>query len=369
MREHFLLLVPFGAALAIYLPFLRRFSFWIAFGASLVMALLERGSFSWVWGVFSFAFLLGWFVEASPFAPFWAILSLGVARVSFLFPGSIIGSLLLSSSLLLILPSLWEFQELDLSGVSVFLLLASVPFLTFNFPEEWRLVIVLATLLGVFPFHLWIRSAMEGGPSLGALFLVTGFRAIVIFWLGREGLGLADGVPEAVLSWLGVISILWGSLRALAAADWGEMCAYASLAEAGMMLMLLIKGGLEASFIYSILMGLSLLALGAGSWGTKLFMEEGHPVAPAAFLLLVGILATAGLPLTPGFSAMTLVFDHLEKWEGLLAVVCGIGVMSGGMRLLKPLALAFRVDLVLKSPRVLILIATAVIFWGLGFAL
>ncbi|MCS7286056.1 MAG: hypothetical protein RMK30_09470 [Anaerolineae bacterium] len=369
MRELLIFLAPFGAAAVIYLLPQRRFSFWLASGASLAMAFLDSGEFSWIWGTFAFAFLLGWFVEAPPLTSFWAMLSLGLARGSFLFPQSPFEALILSSSLLLILPALWTGQSLDFSGISVFLLLALGPFLTSSLPGEWRAALVLASLMGAFPFHLWVRSAMRDGPSPGALLLVAGFRAIILLWLGKEEVEISWAVFQDILKWLGIISILWGGLQALMAKEWGEIGAYVATVEAGVMLLLAVKAGFEVSIVYSILAGLALLTFGAGSWGVKRFMEEGRTVTPAVFLLVAGLLATAGLPLTPGYPATALALNYLGGKEGLLILAGKFGIMAGGMRLLQPLAPALRPDPSLRSSRAVVLLITAILFFALNFAL
>ena len=358
------LLIPFGTALAIYFPPLRRFSFWIASVASLAMAFLTKGELRWVWGFFAYAFLLGRFAKASPFAAFWAMLSLGAVHASWLFAQEPLSALLLSFSLLLALPAIWEEQKLDLPGASVFLLLAVGPFLTLGLPAEWRLAIVLAPLLGALPFHLWVRSILKDGPSFGATLLVTGFRAVILGWLLRE----TPGLPQEVLHWLGVSSVVWGAFRAAIAEDWGELSAYAATAEAGALLLLAAEGRLEAAFVYSLLAGLGLLALGAGAWGLKHSLEESIPVNLAASLLLAGILAVAGLPLTPGFSAQILALNCLAKWEGLLVILAGFGPIAGGARLFKPYALALRSDPSNEAGQALILLFTLILFLILGFA-
>lgn len=368
MKELLIFLAPFGTAAVIYLLPLRRYTFWIASGASLAMAFLDSGEFSWLWNIFAFAFLLGWFAEVPPLTSFWAMLSLGVARISFLFPQSPFEALILSSSLLLIVPALWAGQGLDFSGMSVFLLLALGPFLTSSLPEEWRTALVLASLLGAFPFHLWVRSAMRDGPSLGALLLVTGFRAILLLWLGKEEVEISHAILQDALKWLGIISIFWGGLQALMAKEWGEISAYVATVEAGVILLLAARAGFEVSIAYSILAGLALLTFGASSWGVKRLMEEGRTVTPAVFLLTAGLLAIAGLPLTPGYSATALALNYLGGRESLLVLAGKFGIMAGGMRLLRPLAPALRPDPSLRSSRVFVLVITAILFLALNFA-
>lgn len=367
MKGPLTLLIPFATATLIYLPPLRRFGFPITFGASLAMAFVEGGEHFWIWAVFAFAFLLGWFAEASPLTSFWAMLSLGLAKASLFWGHSPLGALLLSFSLLLIIPALWEEHALDFAGISVFLLLALVPFLTFTIPEKWRFPLVLISLLGAFPLHLWVWSGMKGGASFGTLLLVTGFRVVVLSWLGEGSAGLPHEVFQTALTWLGFISIIWGAFRSLVAEDWGEVCAYAATFEAGIILLLVIRAGPEAAFLYSGLAGLSLLALGVGSWGVKRFMDEGRSITPAVFLLLAGLLGIAGLPFTPSFSATALVLAHLGVRESLLVLAGRFGMMGGGIRLLRPFVPAFRSDPSLRSFKAVILLLVAVTFIALSF--
>ncbi len=362
------LLIPFGTALAIYFPPLRRSSFWIALVVSLIMALLAKGELRWVWGFFACAFLLGRFAKASPFSVFWAMLSLGVVHASWLFAQEPFSTLLLSFSLLLALPAIWEEQRLDLPNASVFLLLALGPFLTLGLPAEWRLTIILASLLGALPFHLWVRSIMKDGPSFGAALLATGFRAVILSWLLWEGLRPTPGFPQEILHWLGVLSVIWGTFRAAIAEDWGELSAYAATAEAGTLLFLVAEDKPEAAFVYSLLAGLSLLALGTGAWDLKRSLEESSSAVFPAFLLLAGILAVAGLPLTPGFSAQILALNCLKGWYSFLAILQGFGVIVGGVRLFRPYTLALRSDLSNEIGQALILLLTLILFLILSFA-
>jgi len=368
MKELPALLIPFGTALAIYLLPFRRFSFWIASVVSLIMAFLAKGELRWVWGFFACALLLGRFAKASPFAAFWIMLSLGAVHASWLFAHDPLSALLLSFSLLLALPSIWEEQRLDLPGASVFPLLAVGPFLTLGLPAEWRQAIILASLLGALPFHLWVRSVMKDGPSFGATLLATGFRAVILAWLLKEGLKPTPGITQEILHWLGVLSVIWGAFRAAIAEDWGELSAYAATAEAGALLLLAAEGKLEAAFVYSLLAGLGLLTLGAGEWGLRRSLEENSSAALAAFLLLAGLLAVAGLPLTPGLPAQALALNRLNGLEGFLLVLFRFGAIVGGLRLFKPYALALRSDPNTEISRAFILLLTLVLFLMLGFA-
>jgi NADH-quinone oxidoreductase subunit L len=175
---------------------------------------------------------------------------------------------------------------------------------------------------GQVPLHVWLPDAMEGPTPVSALIHAATMVAAGVFLIARiyplmsaqplNALGasipvLTPAVALQVITWVGAITALFGSLVAVAQYDIKRILAYSTVSQLGYMMMGLGVGGASVGMFHLITHAFfkSLLFLGAGSvihgcsgeqdirrmGGLRKFM----PITFATYA--AGMLALCGFPL------------------------------------------------------------------------
>jgi len=167
--------------------------------------------------------------------------------------------------------------------------------------------------LGLFPFHFWLPAVYTGTRPAVAAILSGALANIGSYGLLRFG---ADLFPRElsegsnVLIVLGVLSIVYGGVQAIARQTPNEVLAYSAIGQVGYILIAISIGGqvgYAAAILYAILNGLNkallFLSVSLRGW-----------IAGAAFA--VGAFSVAGVPPAGGF------FGKLSLFQ--------IGIADGG---------------------------------------
>jgi len=199
-------------------------------------------------------------------------------------------------------------------------------------PLTVQLVLLTTLLIGfgikipIVPLHTWLPDAHVEAPTPVSVLLAGVLLKLGTYGLLRFGLGL---FPEAWmviapgLAVLAVISVLYGSLAAIAQTDMKKIVAYSSVGHMGYILLAAAAAtplSLLGAIIQMISHGLisALLFLGVGvvyaKTGTRdinvlrglLSPERGLPVIGS--LMIVGAMASAGIPGMMGFIAEFIVY-------------------------------------------------------------
>ena len=174
----------------------------------------------------------------------------------------------------------------------------------------------LAFKIAAAPFHSWAPDAYQGASSPVAAFLASGSKAAGLAVLGRVTLvafGSQVQVLSVVMAFLATLSIIVGSLIALAQTDMKRLLAYSSIAHVGYALLGLIPGtsqGVTATMIYAFFYVFMTL----GAFGVVVALDdrgenlEGYRGLAAqrpltAGLMLLFLLSLTGIPPTAGFVA------------------------------------------------------------------
>jgi NADH-quinone oxidoreductase subunit N len=187
------------------------------------------------------------------------------------------------------------------------------------------LIVGLAFKVAAVPFHMWTPDVYDGAPSP-----VTAFMASATKAAGFAALLRIFGVAflnyrtdwQPVIWALAALTLVFGSIGMLLQVDLKRMLAYSSIAHAGYVLMAVQTGtprGREAALFY--LFVYTFMVVGAFSIVTVLSAkgDDNHSIAGLkglAFrrpvlgtLLVLFMLAQAGIPLTGGFIAKLEVFE------------------------------------------------------------
>ncbi len=193
------------------------------------------------------------------------------------------------------------------------------------------------------PFHTWLPDAhVEASTPLSVLL------AGVLLKLGTYGiLRFCVGLfPEAwleisgLLAWWAVVSVLYGSLAAIAQTDMKKMVAYSSVGHMGYILLaasaatpLSILGTVMQMVSHGLISALMFLLVGVvyKKTGTRdltilrglLAPERGLPFIGS--LMVLGAMASAGIPGMVGFISEFIVFRGSFESHALQTLLCMVG--------------------------------------------
>ena len=175
------------------------------------------------------------------------------------------------------------------------------------------------------PFHMWTPDVYQGAPTPVTAFMSAATKVAAFFALIRV-LDVAfqpltwDWTPVIVV--LAALSIVVGSVLAIAQTDIKRMLAYSSVAQAGFILTGLTAGnstGIRAAMFYLIAyaavtlgtFGVVMLVSARGEEQTSISSYAGlYRRSPLlAAMMTIFLLSLAGIPPTAGFIAKVVVFS------------------------------------------------------------
>ncbi len=204
------------------------------------------------------------------------------------------------------------------------------------------------------PFHMWTPDAYQGAPTPVTAFVsaatkVAAFAAFLRVFTVALGPLHADWRP--LLAVLAAITLVVGSVLAIAQTNVKRMLAYSSIAHAGFILIGLSAGntlGREGAMFYLA----SYAAMTLGAFGVVMLVSatgerdldiadyrglaRRHPILGAALALF--LLSLAGIPPTAGFISKATVFAAAlqagEIWLVVLAVIASVAAAFFYLRLI-----------------------------------
>ncbi len=194
--------------------------------------------------------------------------------------------------------------------------------------------------VGAVPFHAWSPDVYQGAPTpvtgfMAAATKVAAFGAMLRIYYTVFANAQWSWTP--LLSVIAIITMLFGSLVAIAQRDVKRMLAYSSIAHAGFLLagvIALNKAGLDASIFYLFAYGVATvgafaivtLVRDAGGEVTDLNRWKGlgkrSPWIASTFAGF--LLAFAGIPLTSGFIGKFSIFSAAYESGAKGVVIAGV---------------------------------------------
>jgi NADH-quinone oxidoreductase subunit N len=206
------------------------------------------------------------------------------------------------------------------------------------------LAIGFAFKVALVPFHMWTPDVYQGAPTAVTAFMSAGTKVAAFAALTRV---LMTAFQPLTWDWtpivwvLAAVTVVVGSVLAIAQTDVKRMLAYSSIAHAGFILIGLSaanQAGIRAALFYLVAyaamiagaFGVVMLVSGRGEERTALVSYRGlYRRSPLlAGLMTVFLLSMAGIPPAAGFIAKVAVFTAAigaGHWElalvGVLASV------------------------------------------------
>ena len=200
------------------------------------------------------------------------------------------------------------------------------------------LAVGLGFKVAAVPFHMWTPDVYQGAPTPVTAFMsagtkVAGFAALLRVFMVAFGPLQWEWVP--MLWTIAAVTMLVGSVLAIAQSDIKRMLAYSSVAHAGFILVGVTasnQDGVTGAMFYLVAyaamilgaFGIVMLVSGRGEERTGLSAYAGLAErSPAlAALLALFLLSLAGIPPTAGFIAKVSVFNAaIQAGHWALALV------------------------------------------------
>jgi NADH-quinone oxidoreductase subunit N len=207
------------------------------------------------------------------------------------------------------------------------------------------LLVGMAFKVSAAPFHVWSPDVYQGSPTgitgfLAASAKVAGFAVLARVLTVALADTIADWAPAVAA--LAAVSVIVGTLLAIAQTDLKRMLAYSSVAHAGFIMTALVagQGGLGGMWFYvatyavQVIAAFTVAGVVSGDTGGASPLTDYRGLAsraPAlASVMALMMLAMGGFPLTAGFVGKVAVFqsavDAGYLWLVILALV---GAVAG----------------------------------------
>jgi NADH-quinone oxidoreductase subunit N len=210
------------------------------------------------------------------------------------------------------------------------------------------MVVGLGFKISAAPFHQWAPDVYQGAPGgavplMSAGVKVAGVAATARILVGAFGTPVGTGLWNDAVAAIAVLSVVVGTVLAIAQTDIKRMLAYSGVAHAGFMLTGLVSGvgGVPAVWFYLATYAIQLVGAflvtvivsGPRTGASPLTDYQGlasrQPgVALAMAILMLGL---AGIPLTAGFVGKVGVFSAAIDAGFLWLAIAGLVVAVAGL--------------------------------------
>jgi NAD(P)H-quinone oxidoreductase subunit 4 len=216
-------------------------------------------------------------------------------------------------------------------------------------PLGSQIVLLSGLLIGFgikipfFPFHTWLPDAHVEASTPVSVLLAGVLLKLGTYGLLRFGLGLFLDAWSYLAPWLAVwaaISALYGASCAIAQQDMKNVVAYSSIAHMAFVLLavaastrLSVVAGVSQMVSHGLISAMLFLLVGvvAKKTGSRdvsylrglLNPERGFPIVGS--LLIMGVMASAGIPGLVGFIAEFLVFRGSFAIFPIQTLLCMVG--------------------------------------------
>ncbi|MGB3509822.1 MAG: NADH-quinone oxidoreductase subunit M [Microcoleaceae cyanobacterium] len=218
-----------------------------------------------------------------------------------------------------------------------------------NLPLETQLLLLGAIVIGfgikipLVPFHTWLPDAHVEASTPISVLLAGVLLKLGTYGLLRFGLNMFPEAWVHISYWLAiwaVVSVLYGSFNAIAQKDMKKMVAYSSVGHMGYILLasaaatpLSILGTIFQMIGHGLISALLFLLVGVvyKKTGTRdinilrglLNPEQGLPMIGS--LMILGVMASAGIPGMVGFISEFLVFRGSFDVFTVPTLLCMVG--------------------------------------------
>ncbi|MEP0920432.1 NADH-quinone oxidoreductase subunit M [Leptolyngbya sp. ST-U4] len=205
------------------------------------------------------------------------------------------------------------------------------------------LLIGFGIKIPIVPLHTWLPDAHVEAPTPASVLLAGVLLKLGTYGMLRFGLGLFPDAWEVLSPWIAgvaVVSVLYGSFAAIAQTDMKKIVAYSSVGHMGYVILaaaaatpLSLIGAIAQMVSHGLISALLFLLVGVvyTKTGTRdinvlrglLNPERGLPLVGS--LMVVGAMASAGIPGMVGFIAEFIVYRGSLPVFPVQTLLCMVG--------------------------------------------
>lgn len=215
------------------------------------------------------------------------------------------------------------------------------------------MIVGLGFKVSAAPFHQWAPDVYQGAPAGAVPMMAAGVKIAGFAALARV---LVSAFPALIDSWatpiaaIAALSVLVGTLVAIAQDDLKRMLAYSGVAHAGFIMTALVAGtaGVAAvefyvaTYAFQLIGAFTIVAIVSGPRsdrsGFDAFVGLGERSPFLAWMLALFMLAMGGIPFTAGFIAKVGVFtaavDGGFLWLAILGLVTAVAGLFFYLRII-----------------------------------
>ncbi len=208
------------------------------------------------------------------------------------------------------------------------------------------LVVGLGFKVSAAPFHQWAPDVYQGAAGGAIGFMATGVKVAGFAAIARilaESFALADFLWADAIAAVAALSVIVGTVLAIAQTDLKRLLAYSGVAHAGFMLTALVatSEGIPglwfylSTYVFALLGAFTITAVISGSRKGGSALDEYRGLAARSpvlsVLLTVFMLSLAGFPLTAGFVGKISVFSAAIEAGYLWLVIVGLVTAVAGL--------------------------------------
>jgi NAD(P)H-quinone oxidoreductase subunit 4 len=216
-------------------------------------------------------------------------------------------------------------------------------------PLNTQLALLVALIIGfgikipIVPLHTWLPDAHVEAPTPASVLLAGVLLKLGTYGLLRFGLGLFPEAWSVAASWLAaiaVVTVIYGSFAAIAQTDMKKIVAYSSIGHMGFVILasaaatpLSLTGAVAQMVSHGLISALLFSVVGVvyAKTGTRdinvlrglLNPERGLPLIGS--LMVVGAMASAGIPGMVGFIAEFIVYRGSFPVFPVQTLLCMVG--------------------------------------------
>ncbi len=205
-------------------------------------------------------------------------------------------------------------------------------------------LVAIGFKVALVPFHMWTPDVYEGSPTPVAAFMSVGTKGAALAALLRilsQALPALQPIWLPLLAALAALTMLVGSLGAIAQRNVKRMMAYSSIGHAGYILVGVLAASTQTrgteSFLFYLLayapsnlgafaVVVALEQRGELAWDMDSYAGLGRRQPLLAAAMAVFMFSLAGVPPTAGFMGKLYVFS--AAWAGGLGWLALIGVIT-----------------------------------------
>jgi NADH-quinone oxidoreductase subunit M len=244
--------------------------------------------------------------------------------------------------------SLWDLHELSINAAFAARLQTG-----FGAAAFWLLLLALGIKMAVVPLHTWLSDVVAEAPIPVAMLTMAVVTKVGAYGLLRIALPLFGKPGEAPAGWfllaaMGIVTLLYGALGALAQKDLRRVIAFASIAQMGYVLLGIgvgtavgIAGATFQILAQAMTMGMLIFIAGmiidrTGHSDIKRLGGLGGHMPVFAGWSAVGFLAAMGLPGLCGFVGELLVLlgTFANGQRGPLSRAMALGLLGAAAMVL-----------------------------------